>query len=54
MLKPKREAVAYRVDPNTFAETPIPLDPRLLDEAIAYYETGTHAFDTGALKMAGH
>ncbi|MBS1785992.1 MAG: LTA synthase family protein [Acidobacteria bacterium] len=54
VLKPKREAVAYRVDPNTFAETPIPLDPRLLDEAIAYYETGTHAFDTGALKMAGH
>jgi len=51
VLKPKQGAEAYRVDPATFAETPAPLDPELLKEAIAYYETGTHAFDTGALKM---
>lgn len=52
VLKPKQGAEAYRVDPATFAETPVPLDPELLKEAIAYYETGTHAFDTGAMKMA--
>src|SRR6185437_9179157 len=51
VLKPRREAEAYRVDPKTFAMTPAPTDPELLREAIAYYQTGTHAFDTGALKL---
>jgi phosphoglycerol transferase MdoB-like AlkP superfamily enzyme len=51
VLKPRREAEAYRVDPKTFAMTPAPADPELLREAIAYYQTGTHAFDTGALKL---
>ena len=51
VLKPKKGVSAYRVDPATFAETPAPVDPGLLKEAIAYYETGTHAFDQGALKL---
>ena len=52
VLKPKQAVEAYRVNPATLAETPAPVDPDLLKEAIAYYETGTHAFDRGALKLA--
>lgn len=51
VLKPKRAVEAYRIDPATYAATPAPPDPELLQEAIAYYESGTHAFDQGALKL---
>lgn len=52
VLKPRKEVEAYRVDPVTLESTPIPVDARLEREAIAYYESGTHAFDSGALKLA--
>lgn len=51
VLKPRKEVEAYRVDPRTLDSTPTAVDPQLLREAIAFYETGTHAFDRGALKF---
>jgi phosphoglycerol transferase MdoB-like AlkP superfamily enzyme len=51
VLKPRKEVEAYRVDPATLESTPTAVDPELLKEAIAYYQTGTHAFDSGALKL---
>jgi hypothetical protein len=50
VLSPKQKAEAYRVDPVTFASTPAPLDPVLLREAIAYYQTGSRAFKGNALR----
>jgi arylsulfatase A-like enzyme len=51
VLKPRKEVEAYRIDPSTFVATPAPVDPELLREAIAYYQTGTNAFDSGAMKL---
>jgi phosphoglycerol transferase MdoB-like AlkP superfamily enzyme len=51
VLKPRKEVEAYRINPKTFAATPAPVDPELLREAIAYYQTGTNAFDSGAMKL---
>lgn len=49
VLLPKRRAEAYRIDPVTLAGTPTRIDPRLLTEAIAYYQTAARAFKSGAL-----
>lgn len=50
VLLPKQRVESYRVDPKTYASTPTAVDPRLLTEAIAYYQTASRAFKTGALK----
>ncbi len=50
VLQPKRKVEAFRVDPITFEETPVPVDPELRDEAIAYYMTTAHAFKQGRLQ----
>jgi phosphoglycerol transferase MdoB-like AlkP superfamily enzyme len=50
VLLPKRRVESYRVDPDTFATTPAAVDPALLKEAIAYYQTASAAFKSGALR----
>lgn len=54
VLSPKQKAEAFRIDPVTFAATPAALDPVLLKEAIAYYQTGSRAFKRNALKNPGY
>ena len=43
VLLPRRKVEAYRVDPKTGEQTPVPVDPELRKEAIAYYQTAAHA-----------
>jgi phosphoglycerol transferase MdoB-like AlkP superfamily enzyme len=50
VLLPKQVVESYQVDPKTLATTPAPVNPQLLDETIAYYQTASKAFKTGALK----
>lgn len=49
VLLPKGQVESYQVDPKTLATTPTPIDPRLLDETIAYYQSASRAFKAGAL-----
>lgn len=49
VLLPKQRVESYRVDPNTYASTPTAIDPQLLTEAIAYYQTASRDFKSGAL-----
>jgi phosphoglycerol transferase MdoB-like AlkP superfamily enzyme len=50
VLLPKQVVESYQVDPQTLATTPAPINAQLRDEAIAYYQTASKAFKTGALK----
>ena len=50
VLLPKRRVKSFYVDPATFASTPAPINPQLLTEAIAYYQTASRAFKYGALR----
>ncbi len=54
VLQPKQQVESYRVDPKTYASTPTAIDPQLLSEAIAYYQTASTAFKTGALHLPGY
>jgi len=54
VLRPQRGAEAQRIDPATLAGTPTALDPVLLEEAIAYYQTASRAFKQGALLSPDH
>jgi phosphoglycerol transferase MdoB-like AlkP superfamily enzyme len=54
VLQPKQHVESYRVDPKTYASTPTAIDPQLLNEAIAYYQTASTAFKTGALRLPGY
>ncbi len=49
VLKPGRRVESFRVDPLTYETTPAPLDPKLRDEAIAYYQTAARSFTYGRL-----
>lgn len=51
VLHPKGRVESYRIDPVTLASTPNAPEPKLVDEAIAYYQTAARAFKSGALKM---
>ena len=50
VLLPKQRVESYRVDPKTYLSTPTAVDPALLNEAIAYYQTAATAFKSGALR----
>ena len=50
VLLPKQEVESFSVDPVTMAATPTAVNPSLLNEAVAYYQTASKAFKTGALK----
>lgn len=53
VLLPKQKVESYRVDPVTWATTPAQVDPAMLQEAIAYYQTASAAFKSGALRAPG-
>jgi len=46
---PKRRVQAFDVDPKTFEATPGEIDPDLLREAIAYYQSASTDFRSGLL-----
>ncbi|MEP7260131.1 MAG: sulfatase-like hydrolase/transferase [Usitatibacter sp.] len=50
VLSPLQKSEAFRIDPATYAATPVATDPVLLKEAIAYYQTSSRAFKRNALK----
>jgi phosphoglycerol transferase MdoB-like AlkP superfamily enzyme len=50
VLLPKQKAQAFRIDPVTYAASRAELDPVLLKETIAYYQTAARAFKRDALK----
>ena len=50
VLSPKRKTEAFKVDPITLDSSPVAVNPILLSEAIAYYQTATRAFKQGELK----
>ena len=50
VLLPRRKVKSFRVDPKTYEATPTAVDPVLLNEAIAYYQTAARAFKTGAMQ----
>ena len=54
VLLPKQKVESFRVDPKTFAATPAEPDPKLVDEAIAYYQTASRAFRQGKLRNPGY
>lgn len=54
VLLPKRRIESYRIDPDTLASTPAEIDPHLMTEAIAYYQTAARAFKSGALLAPYH
>ena len=54
VLLPKRRVESYRVDPKSLATTPADIDPQLLTEAIAYYQTASRAFKSGDLHFLSH
>ena len=51
VLGPKKRVEAYRIDPVTDEAQTMPVDPRLMEEAIAYYQQAFHAFKRGELKL---
>ncbi len=54
VLLPKRRVQAFDVDPVTLESTPSDIDDKLLEEAIAYYQSASADFRTGALRAAFH
>ena len=54
VLLPKQKVESYRVDPVSWATTPAEVDPAMLQEAIAYYQTASAAFKSGELRAPGH
>ncbi len=50
VLSPKQKTEAFKVDPVTLDSTPVAVDPSLLNEAVAYYQTASRAFKQGDLK----
>ena len=50
VLSPKQKTEAYQVDPVTLESTPTTMNDTLLNEAIAYYQTASRAFKSGALQ----
>lgn len=49
VLLPKRRVQSFDIDPHTFEATPVPVDPDLLREAIAYYQSASVDFKQGML-----
>lgn len=50
VLSPKQEVEAYRIDPVSLEAVAAPIDNRLMNEAIAYYQTSARAYKHGELK----
>jgi phosphoglycerol transferase MdoB-like AlkP superfamily enzyme len=54
VLRPLGKVETQTIDPVTLAGTPARLDPVLLEEAIAYYQTAARAFKEGCLISPDH
>lgn len=54
VLLPKQKVESYRIDPNSYEASPTAIDPQLMTEAIAYYQTAAAAFKSGAMRSSGH
>ena len=52
VLSPKGKVQAFHIDPKDFEATPVAVDETLKEEAIAYYQSASHAFQRGKLKYA--
>lgn len=52
VLLPKQQVESYRVDPKNYETTPADVDPQLLSEAIAYYQSASRAFKSGGLRAS--
>ncbi len=52
VLLPNKRVESYRVDPITYEQTSAPVDPDLLREAVAYYQTASGSFKKGALRIS--
>ncbi len=50
VLLPKRHVQAFDIDPATLEATPAAIDPTLLNEAIAYYQSASTDFRSGLLR----
>lgn len=51
VLSPKRRVQMFAIDPHTLQATPVAEpDTKLVQEAIAYYQTASRSFKTGQLK----
>jgi phosphoglycerol transferase MdoB-like AlkP superfamily enzyme len=50
VLLPRQKVQAYRIDPVTYEAAPTPVDPVLLKETIAFYQSGSRAFKRNRLK----
>lgn len=53
ILSPKQRVESYRVDPDTEAATPAPINLDRVNEAVAYYQTAARAFKRHALRLPG-
>ena len=51
VLLPQKRVESYRINPETFAQTPVAPEPDLVEEAVAYYQTASRAFKSGAMKL---
>jgi phosphoglycerol transferase MdoB-like AlkP superfamily enzyme len=54
VLMPKRRVEAYRIAPDTLESSRTEPDPRLVEEAIAYYQTAAKNFKQGDLISSHH
>lgn len=52
VLLPKQKVESYRVDPENYETMPAEIDPQLLNEAIAYYQSASRAFKSGTLRAS--
>ena len=53
VLSPRQRVATFAIDPESQSATPVPVDARLRDEAVAYYQTAARAFKRGALRLPG-
>ena len=51
VLGPKKRADTFTIDPQTGEAKPTAMDARLLDEAVAYYQSASHDFKNGKMKL---
>lgn len=54
VLLPRRKVEAWRVDPGTLESVPAEPDPRLVEEAVAYYQSAARALKQSRLRSAYH
>ena len=52
VLLPKQQVESYRINPENYEPEPAEVDPQLLTEAIAYYQSASRAFKSGELRAS--